>query len=196
MVTDETEDVYNSTELAVKRRLEQQQGDGRSWELDHSSIFAQIDAFVQRCRDLQEVCEGQTQFARKTAGGATGELPVFGGARGAEVAQQLLAIQASCEKHVGALRALSYDILDVKATRWHDDYNAFKNSLKDLEVMFTNVINTAFEGASTTEAGVLLLETEERLDLLLRQGQEQNLHRHRDAKVAWGQNVSFVQTLF
>ena len=68
------------------------------------------------------------------------------------VAAQLLAIQASFEKHVATLRSLNYDILDVKATRWHDDYNAFKNSLKDLEVMFQNVLNTAFEGASTTDA--------------------------------------------
>ena len=71
----------------------------------------------------------------------------------------LLAIQASFEKHIATLRGLNYDILDVKATRWHDDYNTtFKNSLKDLEVMFQNVINTAFEGAATTDAGVELLD--------------------------------------
>lgn len=37
------------------------------WDFDPSSIFAQIDAFVQRCRDLLEVCEGQVLFARKSA---------------------------------------------------------------------------------------------------------------------------------
>ena len=107
---------------------------GRDWSLDNSSIFAQIDAFVQRCKDLQEVCEGQTQFARRSAGGVTADLPDFGGDRGAEIASSLMSIQASFEKCVSMLRALSYDILDVKATRWHDDYNTFKNSMKDLEV--------------------------------------------------------------
>ena len=29
------------------------------WVLDESSIFAQLDAFIQRCRDLLEVVEGQ-----------------------------------------------------------------------------------------------------------------------------------------
>ena len=29
------------------------------WVLDESSIFAQIDAFIQRCKDLLEVVEGQ-----------------------------------------------------------------------------------------------------------------------------------------
>ena len=34
---------------------------GTSWKFDEASIFAQIDAFVQRCRDLLEVCEGQVR---------------------------------------------------------------------------------------------------------------------------------------
>ena len=29
------------------------------WVLDESSIFAHIDAFIQRCKDLLEVVEGQ-----------------------------------------------------------------------------------------------------------------------------------------
>lgn len=37
----------------------------RPWNFETSNIFAQVDAFVQRCRDLLEVCEGQVQFSRK-----------------------------------------------------------------------------------------------------------------------------------
>lgn len=29
------------------------------WLLDESIIFAQVDAFIQRCKDLLEVVEGQ-----------------------------------------------------------------------------------------------------------------------------------------
>lgn len=58
-----------------------------TWDFDQSSIFAQIDAFVRRCRDLLEVCEGQLQFARKGAGGKTSPIPIFGGARGPEIAK-------------------------------------------------------------------------------------------------------------
>ena len=150
-------DLYDATDAAVKARGDRE-NTGRKWELDRSSIFAQIDAFVQRCRDLQEVCEGQTQFSRRGPGGETAELPTFGGAHGAEVTTQLLAIQASFERHIATLRGLDYDILDVKSTRWHDDYSAFKNSVKDLEVMFQNVVTTAFEGAATTQSGVELLD--------------------------------------
>jgi dynein heavy chain len=59
----------------------------QTWDFDTSSIFAQVDAFVQRCRDLIEVCEGQIQFARKLDAGKKEPLPVFGGSRGAEIAK-------------------------------------------------------------------------------------------------------------
>jgi dynein heavy chain len=49
-------------------------------------------------------------------------------------------------------------ILDVKATRWHDDYSSFKTGVKDLEIMLQNVIVSAFEGATTVENSVELLE--------------------------------------
>lgn len=32
-----------------------------AWVLDESSIFAHIDAFIQRCKDLQEVVVGQVK---------------------------------------------------------------------------------------------------------------------------------------
>jgi len=40
-------------------------------------------------------------------------------------------------------------ILDVKASRWHDDFNSFRNGVKDLDVMYTNIINNAFDNMST-----------------------------------------------
>ena len=58
-----------------------------AWDFDQSSIFAQIDAFVQRCRDLLEVCEGQIQFARKISNGQKAPVPFFGGSNGTEIAK-------------------------------------------------------------------------------------------------------------
>jgi len=131
----------------------------RPWDFDPANIFAQIDAFVQRCRDLLEVCEGQIQFARKTLpGGKQSPLPCFGGSRGPEIAKSLEGIDVRFRVHIDKLRVLRDTILDVKATQWHDDYNHFKNGVKDLEVMMGNVITGAFEGVGTIEANVQLLE--------------------------------------
>ena len=141
--------IYFFTAKAVKNR---------TWNFDDTSIFAQVDAFVQRCRDLLEVCEGQIQFARKYSNKEKGELPYFGGTRGQEIVKSLLGIEAQFESHVEKLRRMKYDILDVKITHWHGDFNAFKNGVKDLEAMTQNVINAAFDAISTIHGGVDLLQ--------------------------------------
>ncbi|KAJ1537343.1 Dynein heavy chain 2, axonemal, partial [Nowakowskiella sp. JEL0078] len=128
------------------------------WDFDHSSIFAQIDAYIQRCRDLLEVCEGQIQFARKINVGEKSPIPFFGGSKGLEIAKSLEDIEIAFEKHTKMLWNIREFILDVKATRWHDDYNNFKQAVKDLEVMVQNVIVSAFESATTVECCIELLE--------------------------------------
>eukprot|EP00727_Mastigamoeba_balamuthi_P014495 m51a1_g9670 putative dynein heavy chain axonemal (5182) ;mRNA; r:1243469-1265072 len=128
---------------------------GPQWDFAETSVFAYLDAFIKRCKDLLEVCEGQVQFARKK-GASKEPIPSFGGAHGPEVTKSLTEIERSFERQVQQLKALKYGILDVKATRWHDDFNAFLRSLKDLELMTQNVINNAFENATTVASGVEL----------------------------------------
>ncbi|KXS19215.1 hypothetical protein M427DRAFT_507867 [Gonapodya prolifera JEL478] len=131
----------------------------QTWELDQSSIFAQVDAFVQRCRDLIEVCEGQIQFARKLNGRESTPIPPFGGTQGPEISKGLQDIQVAFEKQIAKLWTVQEQILDVKATGWHDDYNNFKQGIKDLEVAMQNVIMGAFERSNGLEASIELLET-------------------------------------
>ena len=66
-------------------------------------------------------------------------------------------IEKVFEKQLNNLWENRRFILDVKATRWHDDYNLFKQGVKDLEVMMQNVINSAFETATTVESSIELL---------------------------------------
>ncbi|XP_052104325.1 dynein axonemal heavy chain 2-like isoform X7 [Mytilus californianus] len=127
------------------------------WVLDKSSIFAQIDAFVQRCKDLIEICDAQIHFARRQDGSKT-EMPHFAGQKGPEIARSLLEIEAVFEKNLSQLRAVKKTILDVKATSWHDDYNRFRGGIKDLEVMMQNIITSAFDTVTTVDGGVELLD--------------------------------------
>ena len=142
---EEWKQAYLETANAVSK------SEAKPWDFDVSSIFAHTDAFVQRCRDMLEVCEAQLQFAPKT------DLPSFGGTHGPEVTKSLQDIQLSFQKLVASLKSLKYNILDVKATSWHDDYNIFKSGVKDLEVMLTNVIVMAFESVSTLVGRIELL---------------------------------------
>ena len=145
----------------------------RPWGFETSNIFAQVDAFVQRCRDLLEVCEGQVQFSYKNRSKVfldyyvhpsyllkyQDSFPVFGGSRGSELTKSISDIEAAFAKQIQNLKNVGYNILDVKATKWHDDFNSFKYGVKDLEVMMQNVINSAFECVATVAAGVELVGT-------------------------------------
>ncbi|KAM4749227.1 dynein axonemal heavy chain 2 [Rhinophrynus dorsalis] len=127
------------------------------WVLDQTSIFAQVDAFIQRCKDLLEVCLCQEQFGRWEDGKQT-PLPCFSGHRAPQITRNLLEIEETFHKNLLILKSVKKTILDVKNTSWHDDYNRFRAGVKDLEVMMQNLINTAFETVRGVEQGVELLD--------------------------------------
>ncbi len=127
------------------------------WVLDETSIFAQIDAFIQRCKDLLDVVEGQVDFARYSDGKRK-PVPSFGGCRGPEITRSLKEIEHTFDKHLAGLKAVRKTILDVKAGGWHDEYNRFRGGVKELEVMVQNAMNSAFTTISTVQEGVELLD--------------------------------------
>ena len=53
---------------------------------------------------------------------------------------------------------MGYNILDVKITNWHTDYNKFKQKMKHLENMYKNIIEFAFQGVTNVYQGVEMLE--------------------------------------
>ena len=70
----------------------------KNWELDSDeTIFAENEAFIQRCKDLLEICEGQLQFARK---GEKQGMPVFGGTKGPEYTENLYELERMFAKHL------------------------------------------------------------------------------------------------
>ena len=99
----------------------------RNWDVDTVSLFAQVDAFVQRCRDLQEVCEGQVQFSRRDnvpesqiRSGEPTEFPAFGASHGPETLKGLQDIESDFQRQVAIVAGLPYNILDVKNTEFHE----------------------------------------------------------------------------
>ena len=103
-----------------------------------------------------EICEGQLQFARK---GKNQVMPVFGGVGGPGYTENLLELERMFAKHLQNIKDLNYDILDVKITRWHDDYGQyFKENCKALEMIYHNIITLAFKNVSTVSDAVEMLE--------------------------------------
>lgn len=68
-------------------------------------------------------------------------------------------IKGAFRKLIDKFRASKKEkILDVKASNWHDEYNSFKAGVKELDVMYQNVIDYSFKQVTTVEQGVDMLE--------------------------------------
>lgn len=128
----------------------------RPWNFPEGTIFANIDAFVQRCCDLLEVCEGLQQFMCFNNGTP---MPSFGGTRAPEIEKSLREIEKQFEKNLQRLQSVDYDLLDVRAAKWPDDFTTFKNQMRDLEVMYMNVISSTFDGVGTVQHAVEVLDS-------------------------------------
>ena len=86
-------------------------------------------------------------------------MPVFGGTKGPEITNNLRQLETMFEKHLQNIKNLDYDILDVKMTKWHDDYGQeFKEQIKNLEIIYQNIIALAFKNVSTVSDAIEMLE--------------------------------------
>lgn len=86
-------------------------------------------------------------------------MPVFGGTKGPEITENLKELQYMFEKYLQSIKNLKYDILDVKNTKWHDDYGQiFKEHIKNLEIIYQNIIALAFKNISTVPDSIEMLE--------------------------------------
>lgn len=129
----------------------------KPWQISHSSIFAQVDAFVQRCKNLLEVCEGQIHFGRKEGAG-TRPLPCLGGSKGSEVQASLQGIEQLFQASLVPLLEIRASILDVKNPLWLTCFSKFRATTRDLEVMIQNVINSTLSAVRTIESVIELLD--------------------------------------
>lgn len=56
------------------------------------------------------------------------------------------------------LRHLDYNVLDVKTTKWVDDFGALKSDMDNLSMMMQQIITAAFDNIATTSTGSEYIE--------------------------------------
>ena len=129
-----------------------------SWLLEYDKIFAHVDAFVQRIRDLLELCQCQRLYGRRFEGKQE-ELPLYPGTKAPEITSVMREVTRMFDKQLDILHNYSDLVLDVRDASWHEQMNVFKTAVKDMEMMVQNILITALDSASNLEQGVLLLES-------------------------------------
>ena len=138
----------------------------------------QIDAFIQRLRDLLEICICQKLFARRVEGFQE-ELPLYPGnlntirhndkflrwfyirhillykgVKAPDITRGMMEIQRIFDKELDKLYEHSDLILDVQNPEWHDVVMEFHAVVKHLEIMVQDILFNAFESISNIEQGI------------------------------------------
>lgn len=129
-----------------------------TWLLEYDHIFAFADVFLKRLADLQEICMCQRLYARRVEGFQE-PLPLYPGLKGPEISRIMKEIMRMMDRQLRELYSAQGRIFDVKSTSWNDAMNTFKSGIREIETLIQNVLNNTFDGVSTLDQGIQLLET-------------------------------------
>jgi len=123
------------------------------------AMFARFNEFQDRCRDVTEFTLLVSQFDKL-------EKIFIGGTKGRQLTQQIRQIGTAFNNYKMAFKAVKYDIMDLTARGFDDDFYTFRHNVKELERRLAMILSTSFDDLPTLEAQFKLLEGFE--DLLQR----------------------------
>ena len=153
-----------------------------------SSMFARLDAFVQRCEDLLHLCRTAQQFEKLAT-------VVIGGNAGGSLTSDTEAIAQQFDKALNAMKELQYDVLDVSIGRFEADITAFSSAVKELETRIAKVLSLGFEDCGTVFSGFKLVDSFG--DLLERDFVQADLEsKHLELIRIFADELKSVQELF
>ena len=121
-----------------------------------AGIFTQIDAFMQRCRDLQDIADCQSQFAR-WLDGEKAPVPNIGDGE-SPLSSGLENIEKIYDKCLQSLYEVKQTILDPSDSSWNDNYQKFRLGVNETENLVENVLNEAFDTVQSVKEGVEILD--------------------------------------
>ncbi|KAE8744396.1 hypothetical protein FOCC_FOCC009000 [Frankliniella occidentalis] len=128
----------------------------KSWDLDRATIFNHVDSFVQRCRDMIDVCEAMIVFGRVDETDDIAK-PQFFGTRGSEFEKICDKIEHNFSSALQDIKDVQHTILDVQASSWYDSIFRFRKRIRDIEIIIDNLVAAAFENVKNVEEGIDVL---------------------------------------
>ncbi|TYZ60954.1 hypothetical protein PybrP1_011234 [[Pythium] brassicae (nom. inval.)] len=115
---------------------------GNPWRLQNNALFVRLDAFLERCHDVLELTQTIQQFQKLAA-------MEIGGTKGKTLTTSVRQIHADFLETLLQIKAVHYDLMDLDAKHFEDDFYAFRTKNKELERRLASVINQAFDDART-----------------------------------------------
>jgi dynein heavy chain, axonemal len=158
------------------------------WRIQNNALFMRLDSFLERCHDILDLTQTIVQFSKLA------KIEV-GGTKGNTLTASIKQIHSDFEVAVSRFKTVPYDIMDVAAKQFDDDFYAFHSSIKELERRLGAVVSLAFDDCSTVYGRFKLLDSFE--GLLERPIIQDELEKkHIGLVQSYGADLKTVQELF
>ena len=138
---------WHSVYDTVRTHINQSSTASMHWKFDQTKygLFAQLDAFIQRCYNLIELCAGQLQFCYQAR--YYDHIPLFGGSRGVEMENILNELNHSFKSHINKY-ILSHhhtNILSMQQSEWYTVFTALQSIMKEYDLIVHNTLQQLFD---------------------------------------------------
>ncbi|RAW32452.1 Dynein beta chain, flagellar outer arm, partial [Phytophthora cactorum] len=161
---------------------------GNLWRIQNNALFIRLDAFLERCHDVLELTQTFYQFQKLAQ-------MEIGGTKGKTLTTSVHQIYADFQETLAQMKNVQYDLMDLDAKHFEDDFYAFRSKNKELERRLASVINQAFDDAKTIVGRFKCLDCFE--DLLDRQIIKNELERKHTSLIAsYASDLHVVQQIF
>ena len=158
------------------------------WKIQNNALFMRLDSFLERCHDILDLTQTIVQFSKLA------KIEV-GGTKGKTLTASIKQIYEDFHHSVAKFKAVKYDIMDVGAKAFDDDFYDFRCSIKELERRLGAVVSLAFDDCSNVYGRFKLLDSFE--GLLERPIIQDELEKKYIGLVqSYGQDLKTVQELF
>lgn len=126
------------------------------WKIQNNALFMRLDCFLERCHDILDLTQTIVQFSKLSK-------IEIGGTKGKTLTASIKQIYDDFLFAVAKFKGVPYDIMDVEAKAFDDDFYEFRGSIKELERRLGSVVSLAFDDCSTVYGKFKLLDSFEGL---------------------------------
>jgi dynein heavy chain, axonemal len=158
------------------------------WKIQNNALFMRLDSFLERCHDILDLTQTIVQFSKLA------KIEV-GGTKGKTLTASIKQIYEDFQTAVTKFKSVPYDIMDVGAKEFDDDFYEFRCTIKELERRLGAVVSLAFDDCATVYGRFKLLDSFE--GLLERPIIQDELEKKYVSLVqSYGHDLKTVQELF
>jgi len=165
------------------------------WKFPPNALFIRLDSFLERCHDILHITSTILQFNKL-------ENIQIGCTKGKNLTETVKNISEEFNHSVQTFQNMNsedegnnYDLMDISAKAFDDDFFKFRNKIKELERRLASVITQAFDDADTLTDRFKLLDS---FEVLLKRPviQDELEKKHIILIEQYKQDLKNVQVIF